>query len=75
MASTAWAPSAVADSGSTPLTVAFVPTGMNAGVRIWPCGVVITPVRAIPWRAPTWKWKGAGVMGAIQHRVLSRAVG
>ena len=75
MASTAWAPSALADSGSTPLTVAFVPTGMKAGVRICPCGVVITPVRAIPRAVPIRKWKGVAVMGAIQHRARGQAVG
>lgn len=32
-------------SGSTALTVALVPTATKAGVRIGPCGVVITPVR------------------------------
>ena len=31
--------------GSTDLTVALVPTAMNAGVWMTPCGVVITPVR------------------------------
>ena len=33
-------------SGVTDLTVAFVPTGMKAGVAISPCGVEITPARA-----------------------------
>ena len=33
------------DSGSTDLTVALVPTAMNAGVWISPCGVVMVPVR------------------------------
>ena len=32
-------------SGNTDLTVALVPTGINAGVLISPCGVVITPTR------------------------------
>ena len=32
--------------GVRDLTVACVPTGMNAGVWIVPCGVVIMPVRA-----------------------------
>ena len=35
-------------SGSTAFTVAFVPTAMNAGVLIVPCGVVITPERPRP---------------------------
>src|SRR6476469_3665764 len=33
------------DSGSTYLSVALVPTAMNAGVWISPCGVVMVPVR------------------------------
>jgi hypothetical protein len=37
-------------SGSTALTVALVPTAMNAGVWIWPCGVEMVPVR--PRNAP-----------------------
>src|SRR5690349_6885961 len=37
-------------SGSTALTVARVPTGMKAGVRMSPCGVEIMPVRP---RAPS----------------------
>ena len=32
----------------TPFTVACVPTGMKAGVRTTPCGVVISPTRAAP---------------------------
>ncbi|GHE02838.1 hypothetical protein GCM10008024_23960 [Allgaiera indica] len=35
-------------SGSIAFTVAAVPTGMKAGVRIWPRGVWIVPVRARP---------------------------
>ena len=42
---------AATDSGSIALTVAAVPTGMKAGVRISPRGVRITPVRAAPSRA------------------------
>jgi hypothetical protein len=34
------------NSGKTDLTVAFVPTGINAGVCICPCGVEIVPTRA-----------------------------
>ena len=34
-------------SGITDLTVALVPTGMNAGVAICPCAVVIVPARAL----------------------------
>ena len=32
-------------SGRTALTVAWVPTAMNAGVWMSPCGVRITPAR------------------------------
>ena len=32
-------------SGSTALTVAWVPTAMNAGVWMSPCGVWMTPTR------------------------------
>src|SRR4051794_22201429 len=42
------APSARSSSGSTPFTVPFVPTGMNAGVRTSPCAVCSTPARAAP---------------------------
>jgi hypothetical protein len=42
-------------SGQTPLTVAAVPTGMNAGVRKEPRSVEIVPTRASvpPSRAST----------------------
>ena len=42
------APSALTSSGIRVLTVPFVPTGMNAGVRISPWVVRITPARAAP---------------------------
>ncbi len=42
------APVARTLSGSIALTVAAVPTGMNAGVRMSPRGVRIVPVRASP---------------------------
>ena len=42
------APVARTVSGASPLTVACVPTGMKAGVRTGPCGVVISPQRAAP---------------------------
>ena len=42
------APVARTFSGIIALTVAAVPTGINAGVRILPFGVFITPVRARP---------------------------
>src|SRR5436190_5248211 len=41
-------PSTRSSSGSTVLTVAFVPTGMNAGVGTAPCAVRTTPARAAP---------------------------
>src|SRR2546429_548696 len=41
-------PSACSSSGSTVLTVAFVPTGMNAGVGSSPCAVRRIPARAAP---------------------------
>ena len=53
--STISAPSARSSSGSTHLTVAFVPTGMKAGVRTSPCAVRRTPARAAPSRAVTVK--------------------
>ena len=43
-----WAPSARTSSGCSALTLAFVPTGMNAGVGISPWAVRITPARAAP---------------------------
>ena len=42
------APSARTSSGCSAFTLAFVPTGMNAGVGISPCAVRITPARAAP---------------------------
>ena len=42
------APVARTASGFIALTVAAVPTGMNAGVRISPRRIVIAPVRAAP---------------------------
>jgi hypothetical protein len=38
-------------SGKTDLTVALVPTGMKAGVCIWPWGVEIVPTRAMEFSA------------------------
>ncbi len=45
LASRACDPISAIASGSTAFIVAFVPTGMNAGVATSPCGVPITPVR------------------------------
>jgi hypothetical protein len=42
------APLALTSSGRIALTVAAVPTGMKAGVRISPRSMAITPVRAAP---------------------------
>ena len=42
------APDARTSSGRIALTVAAVPTGMNAGVRISPRCMAIVPVRAAP---------------------------
>src|SRR6478609_820354 len=50
-------PSSRSSSGSTVLTVAFVPTGMNAGVGTSPCAVCTTPARAAPsaaWSVYAW---------------------
>src|SRR4029453_17246835 len=43
-----FAPSARTSSGSSVLTVAFVPTGMKAGVGTSPCAVRRTAARAAP---------------------------
>src|SRR5919109_1229216 len=48
-------PSSRRRSGSSPLTLAFVPTGMNAGVGTSPCAVRRTPARAAPSVAVTAK--------------------
>ena len=40
---TTWAPSARTSSGWSDFTVAFVPTGMKAGVRIAPCASFENP--------------------------------
>ena len=46
--STTSAPSAFTWSGYIAFTVAAVPTGMKAGVRMTPRGMRISPVRAAP---------------------------
>ena len=51
------APSARTASGCMALTVAAVPTGMKAGVRIMPRGVTIAPSRASPSTVRTAKVK------------------
>ena len=59
------AAAAAIDSGSTDLTVALVPTAMNAGVSMTPCGVLIRPVRpsASGSRVPTVKPNCSGGRG------------
>ncbi len=49
------APTARTSAGWSVFTVPFVPTGMNAGVRIAPCAVESTPARAAPSVASTVK--------------------
>jgi hypothetical protein len=53
------APALFTSSRKTAFTVAAVPTGMNAGVRIAPRGVTISPSRAPPSAANSLKEKGA----------------
>ena len=48
--------------GSIALTVAAVPTGIKAGVRISPRGVWMVPARALPERACNWN-ENFSVMG------------
>ena len=49
------APASRTSSGCRLLTLAFVPTGMNAGVGTSPCAVWRTPARAAPSVAVTSK--------------------
>src|SRR6478752_8458372 len=60
------------DSGNTALTVAWVPTAMNAGVRMSPWGVWITP--ALPARpassASTSKKPGDGAFTAVDSHTM-----
>jgi hypothetical protein len=51
------APAARTSSGRIAFTVAAVPTGMNAGVRISPCCIAIVPLRAAPSVADMLKAK------------------
>ena len=41
----------------TPLTAPHVPTGMNMGVCIFPCAVVISPARAGEYASVCWSMK------------------
>src|SRR2546423_169227 len=65
------APDAHTSSGRIALTVAAVPTGMNAGVRISPRCIAITPVRAAPSLADMLKEKRVtqGAMPSVPLRV------
>ena len=54
------APVARTSAGFIALTVAAVPTGMKAGVRISPRRMAIVPVRARPSVAAMVKAKAAG---------------
>src|SRR5262245_40277880 len=80
------APVARTASGFIALTVAAVPTGMNAGVRISPRRIAMRPVRALPSRASMVNWKrviGAaygqlGIAGrseAVDEREAGQRVG
>src|SRR3989442_1622549 len=55
------APVARTASGAKPLTVAWVPTGIKAGVATTPCGVTISPRRAVPSTKRRRKEKGSGI--------------
>src|SRR5258708_29816453 len=55
------APPARTACGSMPLTVAWVPTGMKAGVATRPWDVVISPQRAAPSVAERRNWKASGI--------------
>ncbi len=68
------APVALTISGSIALTVAAVPTGMKAGVRMSPRGVVISPCRALPSCAFRVK-PNSCVMTAAGHEQASVAIG
>ncbi|GGL65787.1 hypothetical protein GCM10011392_20540 [Wenxinia marina] len=57
------APVAATLSGSIAFTVAAVPTGMKAGVRIVPRGVEMAPVRAAPSVACRAKEKRSVMVG------------
>src|SRR4051794_38064517 len=63
------APTARRAERCTPLTVAWVPTGMKAGVRITPRAVAISPVRAAPSVANRRKLKRGSE--SMRGRLLS----
>src|SRR5215471_6514997 len=70
------APQARTASGSNPFTVAWVPTGINAGVATIPCGVTISPVRAAPSVAMMRNEKtSAMINGLAAHQETGIAIG
>jgi hypothetical protein len=70
LASTISVPSTRTCSGYIAFTAAAVPHGMKAGVRITPCGVTISPMRAAPSYLWTEKVKGVSVMKLVNARDL-----
>src|SRR5690606_41059627 len=68
------APVARTASGFIALTVAAVPTGMNAGVRISPRRMAMRPIRALPSVASTVKAK-RGASEAIDEREPGQGIG
>lgn len=63
------APDARTSSGRIALTVAAVPTGMKAGVRISPRSIAIVPVRETPSVAEIEKEKRVtGAFASVEHR-------
>jgi len=63
------APEARTSPGFIAFTVAAVPTGMKAGVRIFPRRIAISPSRALPSVAWIVKWKRSGMAQrpALRH--------
>src|SRR6478609_10215649 len=68
------APVARTASGFIAFTVAAVPTGMNAGVRISPRRIWMRPVRALPSRASMVKAKRV-ISEGIDEREPRQSVG
>src|SRR3569833_1862061 len=65
------APVARTSSGRIAFTLAAVPTGMNAGVRISPRCIEIVPVRALPSAA--WMVKAKRVITPPASRLAAQA--
>ena len=64
------APARATSAGFIAFTVAAVPTGMNAGVRIVPRSIAIAPVRAAPSVAAIVKAKrGALIARRLRCRL------